>query len=69
MEEGEKFVGMLVVKGGVWNGPPMCVDCMINTVMIKEWAFLCDVLWGAKVGTAGAGSGFGWIHRMEPLSI
>jgi hypothetical protein len=29
---------MGVIEGGVWYGVPMCVNCVINAVLIEETA-------------------------------
>jgi hypothetical protein len=60
---------MVVIQGGVWDCPPMSMDCMVNALLVEEGAFSCDVLWSAKLGAARAGGGFGWIRRTEQSCV
>jgi hypothetical protein len=62
-------MGVGVIEGGVCDRAPMCVYCVINAGLVEQWAFPCEMLWGAKGGTAGACECFGGVRRSKPLCV
>jgi hypothetical protein len=58
-----------VVEGGVGNGAPICVYCVVNPCLVEQRAFPRDVLWGAKGCATGASECFGGVCRSEALGV
>jgi hypothetical protein len=58
-----------VVEGGIGNGVPIGVYCVINVCLIKQQTFPCDMLWCVEGGTTRACECFWWVHRLESFGI